>query len=226
MTFCCGLLLPPSFLFLNCRQSPNRTLSWLEMPKYSKTAEAANSEYSVASADLKRGDGTAQMPATSGATLLPRPAASLVSWLTQYTSLSLRLGTFIGGVALDGARATTLTGLELSRAVIEGILTKAGRDVAIRSSGERGKEEAESLLERSVRALFVPPSELQQANNVAGYSAFDSHLRIILCSGNVSPIVYIAYFGCQLIPVSSFLPRCHSRLHRILESDCRHRNPD
>ena len=91
------------------------------------------------------------VPATSGTTLLPRPVASLVSLLTQSTSLSLRVGTFFGGVALDGARATTLTGFELGRAVIEGILTRAGRDVAIRSGDEHGRIEAESLLERSVR---------------------------------------------------------------------------
>lgn len=87
---------------------------------------------------------------TSGSTLLPRPVASLISLITQSTSLSLRLGTFFGGAALDGARATTLTSLELSRALVEGILTRAGRDVAIRSSDEHGKAEAESLLERSV----------------------------------------------------------------------------
>lgn len=90
------------------------------------------------------------VPATSGSTLLPRPVASLVSLLTQSTSLSLRVGTFFGGIALDGARATTLTGLELGRAVIEGILTRAGRDVAFRSGDEHGRREAESLLERSV----------------------------------------------------------------------------
>ncbi|KAJ5166205.1 uncharacterized protein N7482_004986 [Penicillium canariense] len=94
--------------------------------------------------------GASHVPATSGTTLLPRPVASLVSLLTQSTSLSLRVGTFFGGVALDGARATTLTGLELGRAVIEGILTRAGRDVAIRSGDEHGRMEAESLLERSV----------------------------------------------------------------------------
>ncbi|RJE22841.1 Lipase class 3 [Aspergillus sclerotialis] len=106
----------------------------------------------AADVDLERGSAS-HVPATSGATLLPRIAASLVSWLTQSTSLSLRLGTFIGGVALDGARATTLTGLELSRAVIEGILTRAGRDVAVRSHGDQGKAEAESLLERSLAIL-------------------------------------------------------------------------
>lgn len=102
--------------------------------------------------DLERG-GASHVPATSGATLLPRTAASLVSWLTQSTSLSLRVGTFLGGVALDGARATTLTGLELSRAVIEGVLTRAGRDVAVRSREEQGKAEAETLLEWSVGFL-------------------------------------------------------------------------
>lgn len=100
---------------------------------------------------VQQNDNASHVPATSGAaTLLPRPVASFVSLVTQSTSLSLRLGTFFGGVALDSARATTLTGLELSRAVIEGILTRAGRDVAVRSGGERGKTEAESLLERSV----------------------------------------------------------------------------
>ncbi|KAJ6113322.1 hypothetical protein N7523_006639 [Penicillium sp. IBT 18751x] len=95
------------------------------------------------------------VPATSGTTLLPRPVASLVSLLTQSTSLSLRVGTFFGGVALDGARATTLTGFELGRAVIEGILTRAGRDVAIRSGDEHGRQEAESLLERSLATLHT-----------------------------------------------------------------------
>lgn len=93
---------------------------------------------------------TTHVPATSGTTLLPRPVASLVSLLTQSTSLTLRIGSFFGGVALDGARVTTLTSLELGRAVVEGILTRAGRDVAIRSGDDHGRMEAESLLERSV----------------------------------------------------------------------------
>ncbi|KAL4883909.1 hypothetical protein BJY04DRAFT_18697 [Aspergillus karnatakaensis] len=95
------------------------------------------------------------VPATPGTSLLPRPVASFVSLITQSTSLSLRIGTYFGGVALDGARVTTLTGLELSRAVIEGILTRAGRDVAIRSGGSAGKAEAESILERSLAALHT-----------------------------------------------------------------------
>ncbi|KAE8374875.1 hypothetical protein BDV26DRAFT_31254 [Aspergillus bertholletiae] len=105
--------------------------------------------------EMAHGDDASHTPATSGATLLPRPVASIVSFVAQSTSLSLRVGTFFGGVAIDGARATTLTGLELSRAVIEGVLTRAGRDVATRSSGEHGKVEAESILERSLAALHT-----------------------------------------------------------------------
>ncbi|RAH42895.1 lipase family protein [Aspergillus brunneoviolaceus CBS 621.78] len=100
-----------------------------------------------------RENDTRHVPATSGLPLLPRPLASMVSFMTQSTSLSLRIGSFVGGAAIDGARTTTLTGLELSRAILEGILTRAGRDVVIRSSGEYGKAEAESLLERSLATL-------------------------------------------------------------------------
>ena len=95
-------------------------------------------------------DNASQAPSPSGRTLLPRPVASLVTLIAQSTSLSLRVGTFFGSFAIDSARATTLTGLELSRAVVEGILVRAGRDVAVRSGGEYGRAEAESLLERSV----------------------------------------------------------------------------
>jgi hypothetical protein len=84
------------------------------------------------------------------ATLLPAPIASLVSLAARSSSLYLSIGTFIGGLAIDGARVTTLTGLELSRAVVESILLKAGRDVSERSSGELGRQEAEGLLEKSV----------------------------------------------------------------------------
>jgi len=100
--------------------------------------------------DLDKAENASHVRPTSGSTLLPRPVASLVSFFAQSTSLSLRLGSLFGGAAIDGARVTTLTGLELSRAVIEGILTRAGRDIAIRSHGELGRAEAESLLERSV----------------------------------------------------------------------------
>ena len=97
----------------------------------------------------------AEVSTTPGATLLPNPIAGAVSLITRSSALYLRLGTFIGGLAIDGARATTLTGLELSRAIVEGILSRAGRDVADRSTGELGRTEAEGLLERSLATLHT-----------------------------------------------------------------------
>ncbi len=94
-------------------------------------------------------------PIIPGSTLLPSSIASAVSLFTQTSSASLKLGAFIGGLAIDGARITTLTGLELSRAAIEAILSRAGKDVASRSFGELGKREAEGLLERSVWFTFL-----------------------------------------------------------------------
>lgn len=92
---------------------------------------------------------------TRESTLLPAPIANAVSLLTRSSSLYIRLGTFIGGLAIDGARVTTLTGLEVSRAFIEGIIHRAGKDVANRSTGELGKLEAEGLLERSIANLHA-----------------------------------------------------------------------
>ncbi|WEW61425.1 hypothetical protein PRK78_006915 [Emydomyces testavorans] len=89
----------------------------------------------------------------TNSTLLPRPVASLVTLFAHSTSLSLRVGTFLGEFAIDSVRATTLTGLELSRAVVESILVRAGRDVVSRSSDDYGRMEAESLLERSLATL-------------------------------------------------------------------------
>ncbi|KAI9732037.1 MAG: hypothetical protein M1818_007632 [Claussenomyces sp. TS43310] len=96
-------------------------------------------------------------------TLLPAPVASAVSLVTRSSALYLRLGSFIGRLALDGARVTTLTGLELSRAIVEGILSQAGRDVASRSRGELGRAEAEGLLERSIATLHSTITQISFA---------------------------------------------------------------
>ncbi|KAI5304752.1 hypothetical protein KEM56_005994 [Ascosphaera pollenicola] len=89
---------------------------------------------------------------TRNGTLLPRPAASLISLFAQSTSLSLRAGTSLCTFALDSARTTTLTGLEFSRAVIESILIRAGKDVALRGS-DFGRSEAETIVEKSLAVL-------------------------------------------------------------------------
>ena len=86
-----------------------------------------------------------------GAPLLPQSIASAVSFATRSSSLSLRVGSFFGNAAVSGARTTTLTGLEFGRRILDAILSRAGRDAAENSAGDRGKEAAESYLERTVR---------------------------------------------------------------------------
>jgi hypothetical protein len=105
----------------------------------------------------------------AGTTLLPSPFANAVSLVTRSSSLYIRLGTFIGGLALDGARVTTLTGLELSRALIESILHRAGNDVATRSTGELGRAEAEGLLERSIATLHSTITSISFAASTGFY---------------------------------------------------------
>ncbi|OBT85808.1 hypothetical protein VE02_06033 [Pseudogymnoascus sp. 03VT05] len=86
-------------------------------------------------------------------TVLPKPVASAISLATKSSALYLRLGTLVGKLAIDGARVTTVTGLELSRAVVERILFSAGEDVVKKSTGQVGRQEAEGLLERSIARL-------------------------------------------------------------------------
>jgi hypothetical protein len=105
----------------------------------------------------------------AGSTLLPAPVANVISLVTRSSSLYLRLGTFIGGLALDGARVTTLTGLELSRALIESILNRAGKDVALRSTGDLGLAEAEGLLERSIGTLHSTITNISFAASTGFY---------------------------------------------------------
>jgi len=108
-----------------------------------------------------------QHPAAS--TLLPAPIANTISLVTRSSSLYLRLGTFLGGLALDGARVTTLTGLELSRALIESILHRAGSDVAVRSIGELGRAEAEGLLDKSITTLHTTITNISFAASTGFY---------------------------------------------------------
>lgn len=68
----------------------------------------------------------------AGPTLLPAPIASLVSLVSKSTTISIRLGSLVGEVLLDSARASTLTSLELGKALVEGVLIRAGRDVEAR----------------------------------------------------------------------------------------------
>ena len=114
------------------------------------------SEPSIAETSLARSQhGPSQRSVVApGRTLLPGAIASLVTTFTQTASFGLRVGTKVGGFAIAGARETTLTSLELTRAAVEAVLTRAGRDVSERRSDELGKAEAENILERSVGPNF------------------------------------------------------------------------
>jgi hypothetical protein len=92
-------------------------------------------------------------PTTPGRTLLPEPVAQAVSFATRSTSLALRVGTFVGSFGLSAAKATTLSSLELGRGILEGILSRAGKDVVARSAGELGRSDAETVLEKSLESL-------------------------------------------------------------------------
>lgn len=82
--------------------------------------------------------------------LLPGPFASAISLVTATSAFSLRVGGLLSNVAIHGAKITTLTGFELGRAVLEGVLARAGQDVVETSSGQIGRAAAETLLQRAV----------------------------------------------------------------------------
>ncbi|KAM7201432.1 hypothetical protein V8F20_004896 [Naviculisporaceae sp. PSN 640] len=92
-------------------------------------------------------------PSQPGRTLLPSPVARAVSLATRSTSLCLRMGTLITGFGFDAAKITTLSSLELGRAMIEGILGRAGKDQISRTGSALGKKDAETVLEKSLENL-------------------------------------------------------------------------
>ncbi|KAI1327058.1 hypothetical protein F5Y16DRAFT_208406 [Xylariaceae sp. FL0255] len=97
---------------------------------------------------------------TPNGTLLPGPIASAVSFATRSTSFALRIGTVIGGYGLGAAKVTTLSSLELGRGILEGILSKAGRDVFSASDSELARADAESILEKSLESLHRTMSQI------------------------------------------------------------------
>ncbi|KAI0107906.1 hypothetical protein F4776DRAFT_667986 [Hypoxylon sp. NC0597] len=100
------------------------------------------------------------LPSAAGSTLLPGPVASAVSFAARSTSFALRVGTFIGGYGLGAAKFTTLSSLELGRGILEGILSRAGRDVVTRAQSELGRADAESILEKSLESLHQTMSQI------------------------------------------------------------------
>ncbi|KAI9817571.1 MAG: hypothetical protein M1827_001183 [Pycnora praestabilis] len=116
---------------------------------------------------ISKQNGDVQRATNSGNTLLPSRVASVVSFATRSSSVYLRVGSFVGGLAIDGARHATLTGFEITQTALEGVLSGAGQDVVILSGQPLRKAEAEGLLERSISILR---SAITQASFVASTS--------------------------------------------------------
>lgn len=114
-----------------------------------------------------------------GPTLLPTPIAKAVSLATRSTSIALRMGTLIGGFGLDAAKVTTLSSLELGRAILEGILGRAGKDVISRSGSDLGRADAENVLEKSLENLY------RTMNQIVFWTTAGFHLTsttVAMCS--------------------------------------------
>ncbi|KAL8383711.1 hypothetical protein RB595_010762 [Gaeumannomyces hyphopodioides] len=88
-----------------------------------------------------------------GRTLLPFPFAQAVTLSTRSASLFLRVGTSIGGYTFHASKAATLSGFDLGRVVVEGILSRAGKDLLATNSTEFGRAETENLLERGLATI-------------------------------------------------------------------------
>ncbi|KAL2150063.1 hypothetical protein VTH82DRAFT_7739 [Thermothelomyces myriococcoides] len=88
----------------------------------------------------------------SGNTLLPGPVASLVSFATRSTCLAVRITSAIGESGLDAARFTTLSTLRVGRTILDGVLSRAGKDTALIRSGAI-QADAESGIEGVIEKI-------------------------------------------------------------------------
>lgn len=73
----------------------------------------------------------------AGATILPDALALLVSRLSYVGTLSIRSSALLAEAALEGARIGTITGLEMGRRTLEGLVTSVF-DLLVRDSNNFG----------------------------------------------------------------------------------------
>ena len=80
----------------------------------------------------------------SGATILPDNLALLVSRLSYVGTLSIRSSALLAEAALEGARIGTITGLEMGRKTLEGLVW-AVFDLLVRDTNNFGGEQRGSF---------------------------------------------------------------------------------
>ena len=101
-----------------------------------------------------------------GPTLLPAPVASLVSLLSKSTTVGIRLGTLLGEALLGAAKGSTLTSLELGKAVVEGVLVRAGQDIESRRLRKGEHDYAEGWTEKGVSRHGLSESRVGTNSNL------------------------------------------------------------
>ncbi|KXX78825.1 Sn1-specific diacylglycerol lipase beta [Madurella mycetomatis] len=114
---------------------------------------AADSDVEGSRLAVIPGENMAASSLNDTSTLLPAPVARAVSFATRSTGLAIRMGSVIGGYGIDVAKFTTLSSFELGRAMLEGILSRAGRDAVSRSDSDLARADVESILETAVGTL-------------------------------------------------------------------------
>ncbi|KAL9624695.1 MAG: hypothetical protein Q9160_001049 [Pyrenula sp. 1 TL-2023] len=146
-------------------------------------------EKTVAIYDPRRPLAQGESPAR---TLLPGPVANLITYGTSGASLFIKGGTKIATWAIAGSRETTLTSIELARAAVEIILTRAGKDVSDRRASELGRAEAANILEKSVRTSIATTSFAASTLFYAGTAGLNAISGLSISSLSTLN----AIFGC------------------------------
>ncbi|KAL2147389.1 hypothetical protein VTI28DRAFT_9853 [Corynascus sepedonium] len=139
----------------------------------------------VPSAAIEIDQSSSRTLSNIGNTLLPGPVANLVSFATRSTCLAVRVTSAIGGSGLDAARFTTLSTLKVGRTIMDGVLSRAGKDTAlIRSGANRTDTEAgvESIIEKlhnkADLLIFWTAAGFQLANTAL--STFSEGSQLVL----------------------------------------------
>lgn len=115
--------------------------------------QAIEDELATEISKLDIASSAATTPPRSSRNVLPSTVASAISIFAKSSSLSLRIGGFFATAGIGAGRVATLTGFEVGRAVLEGILGRAGQDVVETSTGAIGRAAAESIMETALTAL-------------------------------------------------------------------------
>ncbi|KAJ4298422.1 hypothetical protein N0V88_003452 [Collariella sp. IMI 366227] len=94
-------------------------------------------------------------PLNSNPPILPERTASLVSLATRSTGFAIRLGSALGGIWLDLAKVTTLTGLELCRGVFEDSLYRGHEEATRPTDSEEKKMNIETSLQGAINNMHT-----------------------------------------------------------------------